>query len=584
MSISRSGHRPSYSSTVSNSSESNKKPYGKERTFIEHRGSRFHAYGRDKAPYPLPFDREVLELWCIDHALINQACSNVSFVDFKGNTPKRCLDLGTGLGDWTVDAAKLWPDCTFVGFDLVNVQIPLFTLHESIASRIKWVHGNFLRTRLPFDDDEFDHIRIQGVSFGIPENKWVWLYEELRRVLKHGGTIEHLEADAIFPILPRWFTDPLHARTRCLASSSSSSSSDSQQSLRTPAADPDRTSHEYELLEKLFYEVFENRFINPIASAIVPRYFSAVFSHVVSPPVLAFPMPPLPPLEPFPGIPNGSATSAGSDTSLTSPHPSTSLQIDTSEETLTPVPSLATPERSSSSAVDNVSADPQPEPPPEKVTSPRRPPSVASITSSIASPSSVSSSAVPSLSSSPSTSTSSAACDEPRVSGTPERPAVVSLNAEESSSIGGVELFPMKELSSLDEHSLYMQLYRAAGIVFATREAMWEELAEKVVKRDKTLHLYGWGDADFTIDASRRKFDALMGSYMSDMRARIALWHSLVKNGWEYPRRDPLSKAEAVEEERLRHDILEARRVAKEKELTTFCRQVRLAVGMNVKE
>ena len=67
------------------------------------------------------------------------------------------------------------------------------------------------------------------------------------------------------------------------------------------------------------------------------------------------------------------------------------------------------------------------------------------------------------------------------------------------------------------------------------------------------------------------------------MRVRMALWHSLMKNGWEYPRRDPLTKAEALEEERLRHDILEARRLAHEKELSPFCRQIRLAIGVNVK-
>ncbi|EMD41936.1 hypothetical protein CERSUDRAFT_90526 [Gelatoporia subvermispora B] len=582
MSTPKSPHRPSYSSTISSSSETARKPHGKERKFTILNGSKFHAYGRDKAPYPLPFDREVLELWCIDHALIIQACSNVSFVDFKGNTPKRCLDLGTGLGDWTVDAAKRWPDCTFVGFDLVDVQIPLFTLHQSIASRIEWVHGNFLRAKLPFEDDEFDHIRIQGISFGIPENKWVWLYEELRRVLKHGGTIEHLEADAIFPILPRWFTEPLHARTRYMSPSSAP-----LRSPTTPAADPVCTSHEYELLEKLFYEVFENRFINPIASAILPRYFSAVFSHVVSPPVLTFPMPPLAPLEPLPsqiGAPNGiSPINANANFS---PQPSPTLQIDTSEDVLTSSPSLATPEPPSSNTNDAPVTTALPDARPEDIKTSKRPPSVASTSSSMTSPSSSTSSVVPSLTSSPSTSTSSA-CDEPRYSSTSaqsERPVLASLNAEESSSIGGVELFPMKELSNLDEHSLYMQLYRAAMVVFATKEAMWEELAEKVVKRDLSLRQYGWGDNDYHVESSRRKFESLMVSYKTDMKVRMALWNSLVQNGWEYPRRDPLSKAEALEEERLRQDILEARRLAKEKELTAFCRQIRLAIGVNIKQ
>lgn len=64
------------------------------------------------------------------------------------------------LGTWTIDAAKQWPDATFVslpshppavimshdamqvGFDLVDVQIKLDYLEPSMAERIQWVHGN----------------------------------------------------------------------------------------------------------------------------------------------------------------------------------------------------------------------------------------------------------------------------------------------------------------------------------------------------------------------------------------------------------------------------------------------------------
>ena len=32
------------------------------------------------------------------------------------------------------------------------------------------------------------------------------------------------------------------------------------------------------------------------------------------------------------------------------------------------------------------------------------------------------------------------------------------------------------------------------------------------------------------------------------MHVRMSLWNSLVHFGWEYPQRDPMSKAEEVEE------------------------------------
>jgi hypothetical protein len=62
---------------------------------------------------------------------------------------------------WIIDTAKEWPESLFVrasahmsdsahmtfhvmkvGFDLVNVQVPLNLLESSIAERITWMYGN----------------------------------------------------------------------------------------------------------------------------------------------------------------------------------------------------------------------------------------------------------------------------------------------------------------------------------------------------------------------------------------------------------------------------------------------------------
>ncbi len=81
-----------------------------------------------------------------------------------------------------------------VGFDLVNIQIPTNVLDESLQERISWVHGNLLvhvccfvlallnviyslTTKLPFEDDEFDHVHIQSIARAVPENKWDNLFE-----------------------------------------------------------------------------------------------------------------------------------------------------------------------------------------------------------------------------------------------------------------------------------------------------------------------------------------------------------------------------------------------------------------------
>ncbi|KAI0785450.1 hypothetical protein BC629DRAFT_519727 [Irpex lacteus] len=88
--------RPSYSSQGPSSPETRKWNKQEEKLIVQY-GSKLHAYGRDKAPYPFSFDTEVLQLECMDHAFMRNLKGSVSCIDFKGDTPLRCLDLGTGV-------------------------------------------------------------------------------------------------------------------------------------------------------------------------------------------------------------------------------------------------------------------------------------------------------------------------------------------------------------------------------------------------------------------------------------------------------------------------------------------------------
>lgn len=61
--------RPSFSSSMTQGTSGSGSPEStgrwsnkKENQFIMQHGSKLHAYGRDKAPYPLSYNREVLEL------------------------------------------------------------------------------------------------------------------------------------------------------------------------------------------------------------------------------------------------------------------------------------------------------------------------------------------------------------------------------------------------------------------------------------------------------------------------------------------------------------------------------------------
>ncbi|KAK7465408.1 hypothetical protein VKT23_005386 [Stygiomarasmius scandens] len=179
--------------TTSVSFDGKRKP--KDSQFEIKNGQKLHSFDAEKAPYPLSYDKHILELESLDNRLTKFLRNgSQSFFNFpEDEQPCRCLDLGCGMGTWVVEAAKEWPHCEFVGFDLVNVQIPLKILEKSIADRIQFVHGNFLTTKLPFEDDEFDHVHIQHIARGVPENKWGMLFEEINRIIRPGGSIEMIE-------------------------------------------------------------------------------------------------------------------------------------------------------------------------------------------------------------------------------------------------------------------------------------------------------------------------------------------------------------------------------------------------------
>ncbi|KAG6915147.1 hypothetical protein DXG01_013042 [Tephrocybe rancida] len=133
-------------------------------------GKRHHKFPKEEVPYPRSYEREVIDL----------------------------LDLGCGTGTWILNCAMAWTECHFIGLDIVPLQ-PDPT--SNLASRITWVHHNFLEG-LPFPDDEFDFVHIKRIALGVPEDKWDRLFEEICRVMKPGGAFEMLEEDLFFPGIP----------------------------------------------------------------------------------------------------------------------------------------------------------------------------------------------------------------------------------------------------------------------------------------------------------------------------------------------------------------------------------------------
>ncbi|KAF9225466.1 hypothetical protein BS17DRAFT_778631 [Gyrodon lividus] len=498
----------------------------------------------------------------MDHIFVMRVNKSVSVVPFPDGPPKRSLDLGCGGGTWIIEAAKEWPDCHFVGFDLVDVQVPLSLLGPDIANRITWVHGNFLTTKLPFDDDEFDHVHMHSLGRGIPENKWGVLFEEVNRVLRPGGVVEVLEHDILFPTLPSWFTAPLRVRNK--RSDSIHHPNGSQHRATTPpplSPDLKPPAHDHALLESLYYGVFENRFINLRPTAILPIHFTSNFRQVISAPIVHFRMPALPPLQalPQPLPPNALLLGGDSDRSETSFQPIASPDVP-----LTPRPASVSFSSTGSRQTSN---------------------SASTGKSSIFDRSySVSDTNTQSTNSpgdcpSPTFYTSS-----PKSAWATKRPlyTVDWSSAERTTGTGTTSPFlvSLEEIDKLNESSLAMQLYWSYRSVLTCQESMWEELVDRMRNRPGELMELGWeNDLELGELESRAKFEVLVERYKRDMQARISLWVSLRELGWAVPPREPLSKAELVEEERLYQAMLEARRFASEEDLQTPCRSVRIFVG-----
>ncbi|KAF8078906.1 hypothetical protein FPV67DRAFT_1466813 [Lyophyllum atratum] len=555
---SRASPPPSSTHVPKSSFDGKRHPRLKEGQFLYKHGHRHHSYDNEKAPYPLSYDRHVLEIEALDNKLAQHLRGSVSFVNFSDGPPERTLDLGCGTGTWIIEAAKEWTACEFVGFDLVNIQIPLNMLDESVAGRIEWRHGNFLTTKLPFEDDDFDHVHIQAIAKGVPENKWGVLFEEVNRVLRPGGSVEIIEDDVMFPQLPRWFTTALRMRAR--RDTSVHYPDGTLRSYPSPPNTPSQNipTHDHALLDSLNRAVFEHRFINMKPTAVLPSYFTTYFRQVTLGPVINFPMPPIPPPQPLPPQIVTSYAS-GLDADTLDPRASTMFPVAMNRPSSLSFSSTISASTTSTSGSNNPS-----------VFSARPRTTSASFSSTYETSDSFS---------------MSYHDGEQKPSPPPPFKRFLLDGSLSESEIAALprSLFPLEQLELLSERSLAMHLYRSYQSVLACQEAMWEELKDRIRNRKDELLPFGWDDDEELEELqSRKKFERLVERYRSDMQARVSLWCSLSGIGWPFPTREPLSKAELMEEERIRESLLQARQFMSEEDRQTPCRALRVLVGYKV--
>ncbi|EJD03821.1 S-adenosyl-L-methionine-dependent methyltransferase [Fomitiporia mediterranea MF3/22] len=528
----------------------------KQSNFTKKNGRAHHAFDKMKAPYPTSFDRRTLDLDVIDHIFLKSLKQSVSFVQFKDGPPKRCLDLGCGTGAWILDALKEWRDCHFVGFDLVNIQPPLHLLGPS-SSRVQWVHGNFLTTKLPFEDDEFDHVHIRGIARAVPENKWDNLFGEVSRVLRPGGSVEMIEdgngsfyydsraslicaftkPDILFPSLPRWYTRALRARDQRPTIHRPDGSSRRSLPMSPPPTPPrDDAPHDHKLLESLFSSVFETRFINREPTSILPSYFATYFRQVQCSPAIKFPTPTLP------NVPTYNIASSGRFSSPpTLASAARSLRAHRKQESYSSTDSSASNSKNLSDDEDD-----------EELFQQRTPPSTD---------------------------------DELRpLSKEDGTPCVTPYYSTHASTCDAAELglLPLSALSDVTCFSLAFQLHRTFNLVLACQESMWEVLNDRIRNREAELKELGWDDDEIEGEHARQRFDKLLERYQGDMQTRAALWQRMALSqspNFKLPKQGLMTKAEMNDEDRVYHAVLNAQRHASTEELRTPCRTMRIFIG-----
>lgn len=113
------------------------------RDFVYSHGTKLHAYSKADVPYPLSYDNRVFELLrnllklsrlrrlrrfaprgLLDRALIYCTKGSVSFRDFKGDTPKRVLDLGCGVRPHATQTSSHQPLTRVASSEIGSLTLP----------------------------------------------------------------------------------------------------------------------------------------------------------------------------------------------------------------------------------------------------------------------------------------------------------------------------------------------------------------------------------------------------------------------------------------------------------------------------
>ncbi|KAI9276427.1 S-adenosyl-L-methionine-dependent methyltransferase [Sporodiniella umbellata] len=120
------------------------------------------------------------------------------------------IDIGCGSGVWIMDMINDYPNCSYVGSDIVdvvnkNVQLQQFTFQQ----------GNVVKG-LPYEDNSFDLVHIRLLVYALRKEEWPLAIKEAIRITKPGGIFQITEGE---PRLPKDPSSPYYRFTEAIYSS-----------------------------------------------------------------------------------------------------------------------------------------------------------------------------------------------------------------------------------------------------------------------------------------------------------------------------------------------------------------------------
>lgn len=184
-------------------SQEGEAPFVVDNTWVRKQGTTLHPYAFKDVPYPVCYDTPALQSDLYADILLSRLRkpSSPTFYDYGHRPPLSVLDLGCGTGLWVLHAAKTWSKhCTRVtGFDVVDLTKGTWPTGEKTKPVYRLVRGNFLLSRLPFENASFDLVRIANLTTSVPYFHWEHLLEEVKRILQPGGRLELIDDELSFP-------------------------------------------------------------------------------------------------------------------------------------------------------------------------------------------------------------------------------------------------------------------------------------------------------------------------------------------------------------------------------------------------